>query len=65
MTSVQGHLIRLVLIERQILPTTLLYLSAFFASSRRDHCDGLRGIRERGQWTSISCSESLACLRML
>jgi Fic family protein len=41
-------LITLFLIERQILPTPLLYLSAFFEASRRDYCDGLRGISERG-----------------
>ena len=38
------------LIERQILPTPLLYLSAFFEASRRDYYDGLRGISERGAW---------------
>jgi Fic family protein len=40
----------LFLIERQILPTPLLYLSAFFEASRRDYYDGLRGISERGAW---------------
>jgi len=35
-------LITLFLIERQILPTPLLYLSAFFEASRRDYYDGLR-----------------------
>ncbi len=43
-------LITLFLIERQILPTPLLYLSAFFEASRRDYYDGLRGISERGAW---------------
>ncbi|HEX8799776.1 MAG TPA: Fic family protein, partial [Terriglobales bacterium] len=43
-------LITLFLIERQILPTPLLYLSAFFEASRRDYYDGLRGIGERGAW---------------
>jgi Fic family protein len=61
-------LITLFLIERQILPTPLLYLSAFFEASRRDYYDGLRGITNAGHgmigW-SISCWESLACLRML
>ena len=38
------------LIERHILPTPLLYLSAFFEASRRDYYDGLRGISERGAW---------------
>jgi Fic family protein len=43
-------LITLFLIERGILPTPLLYLSAFFEASRRDYYEGLRGISERGAW---------------
>jgi Fic family protein len=43
-------LITLFLMERQILPTPLLYLSAFFEASRRDYYDGLRGVSERGAW---------------
>jgi cell filamentation protein, protein adenylyltransferase len=43
-------LITLFLIEHQILPTPLLYLSAFFEASRRDYYDGLRGVSERGAW---------------
>jgi Fic family protein len=43
-------LITLFLIERQILPTPLLYLSAFFEASRRDYYDGLHGVSERGAW---------------
>jgi len=43
-------LITLFLIERQILPTPLLYLSAFFEASRREYYDGLRGVSERGTW---------------
>jgi Fic family protein len=43
-------LITLFLIERQILPTPLLYLSAFFEASRRDYYDGLRGVSEREAW---------------
>jgi Fic family protein len=43
-------LITLFLIERQILPTPLLYLSAFFEASRRDYYDRLRGVSERGAW---------------
>src|SRR6266566_4171897 len=43
-------LITLFLIERRILPTPLLYLSAFFEASRREYYDGLRGISERGAW---------------
>jgi len=38
------------LIERQILPTPLLYLSAFFEASRRDYYDSLRGVSETGAW---------------
>jgi Fic family protein len=44
-------LISLFLIERKILPTPLLYLSAFFEASRRDYYDALRGVSERGAWT--------------
>ena len=43
-------LITLFLIERQILPTPLLYLSAFFEASRRDYYDSLRGVSETGAW---------------
>lgn len=43
-------LITLFLIDRKILPTPLLYLSAFFEASRRDYYDSLRGISERGAW---------------
>jgi len=43
-------LITLFLIERQILPTPLLYLSAFFEASRRDYYDSLRGVSESGAW---------------
>ena len=38
------------LIERQILPTPRLYLSAFFEASRRDYYDGFRGVSECGAW---------------
>ncbi len=44
-------LITLFLIERKILPTPLLYLSAFFEASRRDYYESLRGVSERGEWT--------------
>ncbi len=40
----------LFLIEQGILPTPLLYLSAFFEATRRDYYDGLRGVSERGAW---------------
>jgi Fic family protein len=43
-------LITLFLMEKQILPTPLLYLSAFFEASQRDYYQGLRGISERGAW---------------
>lgn len=44
-------LITLFLIERQILPTPLLYLSAFFEASRPDYYGCLRGVSERGAWS--------------
>jgi Fic family protein len=40
-------LITLFLIERKILPTPLLYLSAFFEALRRDYYEGLRRVRMR------------------
>lgn len=43
-------LITLFLIERAILPTPLLYLSAFFEATRRDYYDRLLGVTERGEW---------------
>ena len=43
-------LITLFLIERKILPTPLLYLSAFFEASRRDYYEGLRSVSDRGAW---------------
>jgi Fic family protein len=43
-------LITLFLIERKILPTPLLYLSAFFEASRRDYYEGLRAVSKRGAW---------------
>lgn len=42
--------ITLFLVEREILPTPLLYLSAFFEATRPDYYGGLRGISERGEW---------------
>jgi Fic family protein len=44
-------LITLFLRERKILPTPLLYLSAFFEASRRDYYDCLRGVGEREAWS--------------
>jgi cell filamentation protein, protein adenylyltransferase len=43
-------LITLFLVERAILPTPLLYLSAFFEATRRDYYDGLLGVSQRGEW---------------
>ena len=43
-------LITLFLVERGILPTPLLYLSAFFEATRREYYDGLQGVSERGEW---------------
>lgn len=42
--------ITLFLVERSILPTPLLYLSAFFEATRRDYYERLRGVSERGEW---------------
>ncbi|PCI37562.1 MAG: cell filamentation protein Fic [Elusimicrobia bacterium] len=43
-------MITLFLVEREILPTPLLYLSAFFEATRRDYYDLLAGVSERGDW---------------
>lgn len=43
-------LITLFLVERGILPTPLLYLSAFFEATRRDYYDHLLGVSARGEW---------------
>ena len=43
-------LIILFLIERKILPSPLLYLSAFFEATRRDYYDRLQGVTEQGEW---------------
>lgn len=43
-------LITLFLVERRILPTPLLYLSAFFEASRRNYYESLRAVSERGAW---------------
>lgn len=42
--------ITLFLVERSILPTPLLYLSAFFEATRRAYYGRLRGVSERGEW---------------
>lgn len=43
-------LITLFLVERKILPTPLLYLSAFFEATRRDYYDLLSAVSTRGEW---------------
>jgi len=43
-------LITLFLIERSVLPSPLLYLSAFFEATRQDYYDRLFGVTERGEW---------------
>jgi len=45
-------MITLFLVERNILPTPLLYLSAFFEATRRNYYDSLRNISENGDWLS-------------
>lgn len=44
--------ITLFLVERNILPTPLLCLSAFFEATRRDYYDLLNGVSVRGDWES-------------
>ena len=61
-------LITLFLIERQILPTPLLYLSAFCEASRRDYYGACAGSANAGHGTigwSISCRESPALQRAI
>jgi len=43
-------LITLFLIERSILPTPLLYLSAFFEATRQDYYSALRAVSDRAAW---------------
>jgi Fic family protein len=43
-------LITLFLIEKGILPTPLLYLSAFFEATRSEYYSRLRGVSERAAW---------------
>jgi Fic family protein len=43
-------LIALFLIEREILQSPMLYLSAFFEASRRDYYDLLTGVSTHGEW---------------
>lgn len=43
-------LITLFLIERKVIPSPLLYLSAFFEAKRQDYYDLLTGVSEQGDW---------------
>ena len=43
-------LITLFLVERNVLPTPLLYLSAFFEATREDYYLRLRRVTERAEW---------------
>lgn len=43
-------LVSLFLVQRGILPTPLLCLSAFFEATRREYYEGLQGVTERGEW---------------
>ncbi len=43
-------LITLLLVERDILPTPLLYLSAFFEATRRDYYERLLDVSLHGEW---------------
>ena len=43
-------LIILFLIEREVLPSPLLYLSAFFEATRHEYYERLLGVAERGEW---------------
>jgi len=43
-------LVTLFLVERELLPSPLLYLSAFFEATRRDYYDLLTAVSRRGEW---------------
>jgi Fic family protein len=43
-------MITLFLVERRILPTPLLCISAFFEATRDEYYQRLRGVTERGEW---------------
>lgn len=43
-------LITLFLIERKVLPTPLLYLSAFLEATRSEYYDRLQGVHARREW---------------
>jgi Fic family protein len=43
-------LITLFLVERDVLPTPLLYLSAFFEATRSDYYDRLKSVHTKSEW---------------
>ncbi len=43
-------MITLFLVERSVLSTPLLYLSAFFEATRQDYYARLQGVSDRGEW---------------
>ena len=43
-------LITLLMVQRDVLPSPLLYLSAYFERTRQDYYARLLGITERGEW---------------
>src|SRR5437899_5389233 len=43
-------LITLFLVEREVLPAPLLYLSAFFEATRADYYERLQGVHARSEW---------------
>jgi Fic family protein len=66
-------LITLFLIERGVLPTPLLYLSAFFEASRSDYYERLQGVHARGSgrpgwrtsWPACRASQRMRSLARL
>ncbi len=47
-------LVTLFLVEREVLPAPLLYLSAFFEATRADYYERLQGVHERSEWGAWS-----------
>lgn len=45
-------LITLLLVQRDVLPAPLLYLSAYFEATRNEYYDRLLGVTNRGEWES-------------
>jgi len=48
-------LITLLLIAKRVLPSPLLYLSAYFEATRQEYYASLRGVTERGEWEEWLC----------